>query len=77
MHSVSVEFDQKEKEEPSFSTLLAREVIELLDENLHVKFREDWIRLLNGLKIPKNRKDTILVEISSILKENNFDEETW
>lgn len=77
MHSVSVEFDQKEKEEPSFSTLLAREVIELLDENLHVKFREDWIRLLNGLKIPKSRKDIILLEISNILKENNFDEETW
>ena len=77
MHSISVEFDQKEHETASLSTLFAKEVIELLDEELHVRFREDWIRLLNNLKLNKVRKDKLLEEIYVILKENNIDQEAW
>ena len=77
MHSISVEFDQKEHETASLSTLFAKEVMELLDQELHVKFREDWIRLLNSLKLNKVRKDKLLEEIESVLKENNIDKEAW
>ena len=76
MHSVSVEFDQKEHEHSAIGTLFAKEVSELLDEELHVRFREDWIRLLNNLRLNKIRKDRILEEIKSILKENGIDQET-
>jgi hypothetical protein len=77
MHSISVEYDQKDRETPSLSTLFAKEVVELLDKELHVRFREDWIRLLNSLKLSKVRKDKVLEEISIILRENNIDQETW
>jgi len=77
MHSISVEFDQKEHEHSAIGTLFAKEVSELLDEKLHVRFREDWIRLLNNLKLNKIRKNKILEEIKSILKENGIDQETW
>jgi DNA-directed RNA polymerase specialized sigma24 family protein len=77
MHSVSVEFDQKEHETASLSTLFAKEVMEILDEQLHVGFREDWIRLINNLKLGKNRKDKLLEEIYIVLKENNIDQEAW
>ena len=77
MHSVSVEYDQKDKDIPSLSTLFAKEVIDLLDEQLHVKFREDWIRFLNNLRLPKNRKNRLLEEIYELLKENGIDEEAW
>tara|TARA_R110000851_G_scaffold293129_1_gene447712 strand:- start:843 stop:1331 length:489 start_codon:yes stop_codon:yes gene_type:complete len=77
MHSISVEFDQKEHEHSAIGTLFAKEVSELLDEELHVRFREDWIRLLNNLRLNKIRKDRILEEIKSILKENGIDQETW
>ena len=77
MHSISVEFDQKEHETASLSTLFAKEVMELLDKELHVRFREDWIRLLNSLKLNKARKDKLLEEIESVLKENNIDQEAW
>ena len=76
MHSISVEFDQKEHEHSAIGTLFAKEVSELLDEELHVRFREDWIRLLNNLRLNKIRKDRILEEIKSILKENGIDQET-
>ena len=77
MHSISVEFDQKESTTSSVGTLFAKEVVELLDAELHVRFREDWIRLLNNLRLNKIRKDRILEEIKSILKENGIDQETW
>ena len=77
MHSISVEFDQKENTTSSVGTLFAKEVVELLDAELHVRFREDWIRLLNNLRLNKIRKDRILEEIKSILKENGIDQETW
>lgn len=77
MHSISVEFDQKETTTSSVGTLFAKEVVELLDAELHVRFREDWIRLLNNLRLNKIRKDRILEEIKSILKENGIDQETW
>ena len=73
MHSISVEFDQKENTTSSVGTLFAKEVVELLDAELHVRFREDWIRLLNNLRLNKIRKDRILEEIKSILKENGID----
>jgi len=77
MHSVSVEYDQKDKDMPSLSTLFAKEVLDLLDEELHVRFREDWIRFINNLKLSKNRKDRLLEEIGKTLEEHGIDQETW
>ena len=77
MHSVSVEYDQKDKDIPSLSTLFAKEVLDLLDEELHVRFREDWIRFINNLKLSKNRKDRLLEEIGKTLEEHGIDQETW
>ena len=77
MHSVSVEYDQKDKDMPSLSTLFAKEVLDLLDEELHVRFREDWIRFINNLKLGKNRREKLLAAIMEILKEHNIDTQTW
>ena len=49
----------------------------LLDTEMPVALREDWIRLTNNLKIPKIRRQKILDSIGNILKENNIDPETW
>lgn len=62
---------------PSLSTLFAKEVLDLLDEELHVRFREDWIRFINNLKLSKNRKDRLLEEIGKTLEEHGIDQETW
>ena len=72
MHSVSVEYDQKDKDMPSLSTLFAKEVLDLLDEELHVRFREDWIRFINNLRLPKQKRERLLLEIVTVLKENGI-----
>ena len=52
-------------------------IFDLVDKSLPVQYREDWIRLVNNLKLSKVRREAIMSVIKDILKENNIDEETW
>ena len=49
----------------------------LIDKEIPVQHREDWIRLINDLKLPKTRKQAIVNIVLNILKENSFDKEAW
>jgi hypothetical protein len=53
--------------------LFTRDIINLIDQELHVYFREDWIRFINNLRLPKVRKDRLLEELFVILKENGIE----
>ena len=53
------------------------DIFNLVDTSLPVQYREDWIRLIHGLKLPKARKETIVKVVLEILKEYNFDKEAW
>ena len=64
---------EKEEESSALDDLFTRDIINLLDEELHVQFREDWIRFTNNLKLPKIRRERLLQEIATILKENGID----
>ena len=52
-------------------------IFDIVDTSLPVQYREDWIRLINDLKLPKARKEVIVEIVLGILKENNIDKETW
>ena len=52
-------------------------IYNLIDEELPTRYREDWIRLSNDLKLPKTRKQAIVNIVLNILKENSFDKEAW
>ena len=64
---------EKEEESSALDDLFTRDIINLLDEELHVQFREDWIRFTNNLKLPKIRRERLLEEIVIVLKENGID----
>jgi len=64
---------EKEQESSALDDLFTRDIINLIDQELHVYFREDWIRFTNNLRLPKVRKDRLLEELSVILKENGID----
>ncbi len=64
---------EKEEESSALDDLFTREIINLLDDELHVQFREDWIRFTNNLKLPKIRRERLLGEIVIVLKENGID----
>jgi len=47
----------------------AREVIEVIERDLPVENREAWIRLKEGLKLPKNKRDKLLEIIREIVQQ--------
>lgn len=77
MHSISVDFDQKEQCNNMLSTIQSNEIIQLVDSELHVSLREDWIRFVNNLKLSKVKKDRLIEEINKVLEENNIDTQAW
>jgi len=76
MSSYSVIFEQPQDIDAS-DIVFKRDLFDLLDRQMPVYLREDWIRLTNNLKISKIRRQKILDKIGEILKENDIDPETW
>jgi len=54
-----------------------KHIFNLVDKALPVYYREDWIRLINSLKLSKVKRKALILVIVGILKENNIDEKTW
>lgn len=41
-----------------------------VDENLNPRLRSDYVKMIQGIRIPKSRRDKIIKEIKSIVDEN-------
>ena len=76
MSSYNTLFEQRQDSDMAHD-IFSKDLFSLLDNQMPVSMREDWIRLTNNLKISKIRRQKILDQIASILKENNIDPETW
>lgn len=53
----------------------AKEIFQLIDDKLPIELRADFLRLKQGAKIPKNRKDKVEQHIITILEEAGY--EAW
>lgn len=60
---------QDEYETIGNSNTTCDEFWEMIDENLHYSFRKDYIKLRQGIAIPKLRKQKIIEEIRKIIDE--------
>ncbi len=56
------------------SGLEDQELFDIVDEYLDVNLRSDYLRILNGVYVPKPRREQIYNEIHRILKENKYEE---
>lgn len=54
-----------------------KEIMKLIERELPVEFREDFIRLKMSLRLRKQKKERLMLVISQILEENNIDTQTW
>ena len=54
-----------------------KHIFNLIDKSITVQEREDWLRFVNNVRLPKTRKEAITQRILQILKENNIDPEAW
>jgi len=54
-----------------------REVLDIIDRKLPVDFRLDYLRLMNGLKLVKARRDKLVEKIKEILDSEEIDGQAW
>ena len=54
-----------------------KHIFNIIDQAMPVRHRQDWLRFVNNVKLPKVRREAMMELILDILKENNIDEETW
>ena len=67
-------YEVADENETDLSVLIdSKELYNKIDSNLSIDYREDWLRLANGLKITLIRNEKLLAEISIILNGEDDD----
>ena len=51
-----------------------QELFDIIDENLSVEFRSDYLRIRDGAYVPKPRREQIMKEVRVILREHGNEE---
>jgi hypothetical protein len=54
-------------------TALSNELYSMIDKAIPIFMREDWLRFVNKLRLPKAKRETLLNHIRLILSENGID----
>ena len=54
------------------SSLDAKELIELVDEHIDIDYRADYLKIVNGVHVPKKRKMEVIEHIRYILDEQGY-----
>jgi len=62
---------------PIEDKILSKEIYELINSNMPITMREDWIRYINKVKLPKSKRELLFEKILDILKENGIGPQTW
>jgi len=57
------------------SKVNTKEASDIIDQNLPVELRADYLKMINDVYILKKKKDEILLVIKNILKEHGYDPE--
>jgi len=75
LSSVKDELESSMRVENDFIELVEqKEIVNLIDKFLDVTFREDYLKILHGVYVPKPRRQQIYNEIQKILKESRDEE---
>jgi DNA-directed RNA polymerase specialized sigma24 family protein len=65
------------KTESIENTLINRELFAIVDEAIPSTLREDWVRFINGHKLTKVKRDTILATIKQIIEDRDISIEEY
>ena len=70
--------DEREKNmrrEPKvYDFVTKKELLEIIDKELPISYRRDYRRMVEGVNIPKQRKQKLIDKLKEIIKENYPDE---
>ena len=68
---------EPENPDKQASMFADKELLSLVDVNIPIELREDWIRLTNSLRLPKVRRLALIEVIYEIFDKHNIDPEKW
>ena len=77
MNISKLEIDTYDKEDNVAYILDRKQLFNTVDQAIPIHYREDWIRFVNRLRLPKPRREKIIELIRGIIEEKNIDEQTW
>ena len=60
-----------------FRSLCIFECVKLLDQNINIRYRKDFIKLIEGCSIPTFRKNRLIEELRILMTRFYGDEENW
>ncbi len=73
--SIRDEQEKNMRENDAFIDEIAnQELLDIIDEHLHVTFRADYLRMRSGAYVPKPRREQIIEEINNILGDYGHEE---
>jgi DNA-directed RNA polymerase specialized sigma subunit len=74
MSPVPLSFDQISHEDNNILNFPLKELSDLVDKNLPIDYRADYLKLMNNISISKKRKLEIIDLIKKIAQEHGYDE---
>ena len=77
MNISKLEIDTYDKEDNVAYILDRKQLFNTVDQSIPISYREDWIRFVNRLRLPKPRREKVIELIREIIEEKNIDEKTW
>lgn len=76
IHSVDGVAEQHmEYRDDIINTIMIKDILKLLNDNLSIHMRADFIKLQNGIRLAKYRRTNLLATINAILMANGYKEE--
>ena len=70
--NVRDEYESNMRIEDNFVAYIEqKEYLQIIDKELDVSMRSDYLRILHGVYVPKPRREQILNEINTIIENNN------
>lgn len=70
--NVRDEYESNMRIEDNFVAYIEqKEYMQIIDKELDVSMRSDYLRILHGVYVPKPRREQILNEINTIIENNN------
>ena len=77
MNISKLEIDTYDKEDNVAHILDRKQLFNTVDQAMPIHYREDWLRFVNRLRLPKPRREKVIELIHEIIEEKNIDEKTW
>jgi len=59
------------------TAIFSKDIYNLINLNIPISMREDWIRFANRLKLSKQKREQMTEVILNILKENGIEPQAW